>query len=206
MVLMQHKKKYDEDMSKYMSSVREDNNPVGWYRSAINGLFFTNETIKAQYNHQKNVHNAICIMYDPSATKKGRLIVRSFRLQNNFMKLYESNNFTSYNMNQFQINCNEIFEELPVKIHNSHLIHAFLFELKENKSLNCQFERLHHYHQDDLISNLKQLATFIDAYGQESQSFKNYFSRCLRRKKEKEIYEKKICGKTKSIKKSWIKS
>jgi len=31
----------------------------------------------------------------------------------------------------------EILEEVPIKVHNSHLVHGFLYEVREAKTMRC---------------------------------------------------------------------
>jgi len=177
---------YLRRMTEFMVTVREDSNAVGWYRSAIDGLIFTPETIEGQFNLQKQNPAAVLIMYDPSATTRGRLVLRSFRLSDKFMTFYESKEYSASKIQNMDMSSKEIFQELPLKVHNSHLVHGFLFELRESKAISCEFERLHHSHANSLVNNLRSLATCIDEYGNESQKFKQYWTKLYKKKKLRE--------------------
>eukprot|EP01083_Nonionella_stella_P263851 895789_1 len=182
---------YAKDMIRLMTRIREDNLQVGFYRSALNGAFLTSQTISAAYKHQIESASSVTIIYDPTASIKGRLVIRAFRLTDKFMKFYEKHEFGPTAMSKGDISASDIFKELDVKIHNSHLVHAFLYEIAQlppQKSLTNGYDRLHHSHDDSLMVHLKQLSTSIDAYGDQTQSFRSYYSKSSKNKSKKEDY------------------
>ena len=122
---------YAQDMIRLMSRIREDNLTVGFYRSALNGSFVLRSTIEAQYQHQLQSTSSVCIIYDPTASIRGRLVLRAFRLTDEFMKFYHAQNFGLSSVSKYDVSSNDIFEELDIKIHNSHLVHAFLYEIAQ---------------------------------------------------------------------------
>ena len=183
---------FQKEMLGLMESCREDNYTMGWYRSAVNGRYLSEYTIQSQYKYQQTSPSAICLVYDPTASKNGRLLIRAFRLTNKFVKFYKTNEFGPTMISNFNLNSDDIFEELSIKIHNSHLVHAFLFELRNVKELKCQFDRLHHNYQDPLINNLKQLSNSIDSYASETQHFKNYYRSCKNVQTRKQEYLERL--------------
>jgi hypothetical protein len=52
-------------------------------------------------------------------------------LQSSFMNLYASKNLSRESFARHQVSSRDIFDEIPLKVHNSHLVHAFLYELRE---------------------------------------------------------------------------
>jgi len=183
--------KYAQGMMHLMNGVREDNLIVGFYRSALNGNFLTPQTIDAQYRHQLHASSSVCIIYDPTASTKGRLVVRAFRLADSFMAFYKEKDFGVSAVAEHNLSAEEIFEELDVKIHNSHLVHAFLYEiaqLPQHKSLTNGYDRLNQAHHDGLISNLKQLSSSIDAYSDKTQQFRSYWSKSNKVKNAREAF------------------
>ena len=123
--------KYAQDMIRLMHRIREDNLVVGFYRSALNGSFLTSQTIEAQYQHQLHSAQSVCIIYDPTASIRGRLLIRAFRLTDQFMKFYSKQDFGCTSISKLNLSSINIFEELDIKIHNSHLVHAFLYEIAQ---------------------------------------------------------------------------
>ena len=176
-------------MINLMSRIREDNLIVGFYRSALEGTFLSLATIDAQYRHQQQSASSICIIYDPTASVKGRLVVRAFRLTDSFMKFYAENTFGPTSVAKHDLASTDIFEELDVKIHNTHLVHAFLYEIAQlptEQSLMNGSNRLHHSHQGALMTHFKQLNGAIDAYADQTQNFRAYWSKSNRNKTAKE--------------------
>lgn len=129
---------YAQDMIRLMTRIREDNLTVGFYLSALNGSFISKSTIDAQYQHQLQSSSSVCIIYDPTASIRGRLLLRAFRLTDDFMKFYNKQSFGISSISKYNVSSKDIFEELDIKIHNSHLVHAFLYEIAQlptNRSL-----------------------------------------------------------------------
>eukprot|EP00485_Elphidium_margaritaceum_P024292 CAMPEP_0202712910 /NCGR_PEP_ID=MMETSP1385-20130828/47558_1 /ASSEMBLY_ACC=CAM_ASM_000861 /TAXON_ID=933848 /ORGANISM="Elphidium margaritaceum" /LENGTH=364 /DNA_ID=CAMNT_0049373101 /DNA_START=47 /DNA_END=1141 /DNA_ORIENTATION=+ len=186
--------KYGQEMIRLMTGIREDNLVVGFYRSALNGAFVTSSTIDAQYRHQHQSAASVCLIYDPTASVKGRLVVRAFRLTDTFMKFYADNQFGVTSIAKHNVSAKGIFEELDVKIHNSHLVHAFLYELAQlppHKSLTNGYDRLNQSHHEGLNTNLKQLSGSIDVYAEQTQQFRAYHSKTYKNRQARERAMKK---------------
>lgn len=81
------------------------------------------------------------MVYDPFLTRRGRLALKAYRLTNEFMELYADGDLSHVGFSKFGVDSTNIFEEIPIKVHNSHLVHGFLYELREDKSMGCQFDR-----------------------------------------------------------------
>ncbi|ETO27534.1 hypothetical protein RFI_09596, partial [Reticulomyxa filosa] len=124
------KKAYKDDMLKLMAETRDDSNLVGWYRSVNHGLYLEENTIAFQYTYQLENPSSICIIYDPFSTTKGRLSVKAIRLTDQFMKFFEGRQYGPSKIAQFGLTSKQVVEELPLKLHNHHLVHAFLFEMQ----------------------------------------------------------------------------
>lgn len=185
--------KYQKDMLELLQKIRADNNSVGWYRSALNGAFLTSQTISGQFKHQSQQSSAVCIIYDPTATKNGRLVIRAFRLSDKFMEFYEQKDTGPKSMARNGLKYTDIFEELDVKIHNSHLVHAFLYDLREEESLRSVcFDRLHHLHENALISDLRQLSGSIDQYSKESNDFRVYWTKSHQSTRNRETHQRRL--------------
>mmetsp|Transcript_27608 Transcript_27608/g.38366 ORF Transcript_27608/g.38366 Transcript_27608/m.38366 type:complete len:190 (+) Transcript_27608:1-570(+) len=62
------------------------------------------------------------------------------------MKFYKKKDFSHVNFAKHGIDSSVIFDEIPMKVQNSHLIHAFLYELQDSEQLqetfSCEFDRL----------------------------------------------------------------
>jgi translation initiation factor 3 subunit H len=173
---------YQIEMMKCMRAVNVDNNTVGWYQSAYLGSFINSSIVEAQYTYQKEIPSSVVVVYDPFRTTAGRLAVKAYRLADRFMKLWQGRDFSQRAFAKFDVSAGEILEEVPIKVHNSHLVHAFLYELREEKSMNCDFDRLKLVANPFVEKNLGILADCIDEYSSEQAKFQ-YHQRVVARQK-----------------------
>lgn len=178
--------KFQIEMMKYMRQVNVDNNTVGWYQSVMSmGDFFTPQLIEAQYNYQRNIPSSVVVAYDPFRTTNGRLVISAYRLTSNFMKLcgkkFSADQFT--NINELS---DGILEEVPIKIHNSYLVHAFLYELRETKKMSCDFDRLNLAVSSSLEKSMDDLSSLIDAHAQEQNKYQFYLRQDARVKQQRD--------------------
>jgi len=161
-------------MMKCLQKVNVDSDTVGWYKSAFLSNFVNKDAISEQYEYQKELPNSIMLIYDPYLTSSGRLALKAYRLTSEFMALYESNEgFGQTRFTEANVSASDIFEEIPLKVHNSHLVHAFLFELREHKSMSCDFDRLSLNLSSELVSGFQQLSSSIDKYENEQYTYWN---------------------------------
>ncbi|KAI7905381.1 eukaryotic translation initiation factor 3 subunit H [Cokeromyces recurvatus] len=126
---------YQLDMMRCLRAVNVDNNTVGWYRSAHLGNFVDLSLIETQYSYQNSLSaQSVVLIHDVSkSAAQGNLSLRAFRLQDNFMKAYESKKFTTESLAQAKLSFSNIFEELPVEVHNSHLVTLMLHNIEMPK-------------------------------------------------------------------------
>jgi translation initiation factor 3 subunit H len=164
---------YQMEMMKMLRDVNIDNNCVGWYQSMYLGTICTNDVIGYQYNYQSSEElseNSIVIMYDPVLSRKGSLVLKAFRLTEQFIKLKASK------LNKF-IKPSDILEELPLKIRNFGLISAFLRTVQDNHAneIDCDFDALSYSNLDFYTEkHLELLSTWLEDLVQEQQKFHQY--------------------------------
>lgn len=173
---------YQLEMMKSFRSVNVDNNTVGWYQSALLGSWHNASVIETQYGYQKEIPNSVVVVYDPFRTSQGRLALKAYRLTKNFMEMYLGGDLSSQGFAKFSVDHNSIFEEIPIKVHNSHLVHGFLYELQEKGSMNCEAERLHMSSGPFLEKTLGVLSGCVDEYASEQSKFQ-YQQRLIARNK-----------------------
>ncbi|KAK2796301.1 hypothetical protein FQN50_009627 [Emmonsiellopsis sp. PD_5] len=146
---------YQAEMIKMLREVNIDANNVGWYTSANMGNFVNMNVIENQYYYQKELNErTVALVHDISRSSQGALALRAFRLSPQFMTAFKENKFTGEqyaNALSFQtllrlklslltlcpfnrlqksnLRFQDIFIELPVQIHNSHLLTSYLHQL-----------------------------------------------------------------------------
>ncbi|KAK9728463.1 hypothetical protein K7432_001066 [Basidiobolus ranarum] len=123
---------YQLDMMRCLRDVNVDNNSVGWYQSTYRGAFMNQSLIERQYNYQVSFGNkSVVIIHDVDRATQGNVSLRAFRLSEAFMQAYKEKKFTSENLPQLKLSYDNILEELPVTIRNSHLVNAMLHEMED---------------------------------------------------------------------------
>jgi len=170
------------EMMKNFRTINVDNNTVGWYQSALLGSWLNVSIIENQYSYQKEIPNSVVVVYDPIRTTQGRLALKAYRLTDDFMELYKLGDLSHAGFAKQQVDSTGIFEEIPIKVHNSHLVHGFLYELRENKSMSCEFDRLNLSSGAFLHKTLGILGSTVDDYASEQSKFQ-YVQRVIARQK-----------------------
>ncbi|KAI9768314.1 MAG: hypothetical protein M1840_004922 [Geoglossum simile] len=121
---------YQSDMIKYLREVNVDANNVGWYTSANMGNFVNTNMIENQYFYQKEMNErTVALVHDVSRSSQGSLSLRAFRLSPGFMAAYKESKFTTESLQKSSLTYKDILVELPLTIHNSHLLTSFLHQL-----------------------------------------------------------------------------
>jgi translation initiation factor 3 subunit H len=125
---------YQYEMLKALRDVNVDCNAVGWYCSIWQEGYLSTNVIETQYDYQKELGpNAICLVLDPLKTTHGKLWLRALRLQDKFMQMYKAGDFTQEMIKEKRLTQDEIFQELPITIHNNCLVDAFVRELATSR-------------------------------------------------------------------------
>jgi hypothetical protein len=79
------------------------------------------------------------------------------------------NGYIVYRLSKYDFSSSDIMQEVPIKVHNSHLVHGFLYELREEKSMACEFDRLHVEPAPYLEKTIGILSGCIDEYAGEQR-------------------------------------
>ena len=131
---------YQIEMMKMLRDVGVDNNCVGWYQSMYMGLMSNESVVNIQYSYQNSEdvsENSVVIMYDPVQSKKGTLVIKAYRLSDEYVESRRTQG------NSF-IRPTNILQELPVQIRNSGYVSAFVRCLQDShqSQLDCDFDPL----------------------------------------------------------------
>ena len=161
---------YQIEMMKMLRDVNMDNNCVGWYQSTFMETIHTSDVVNYQYTYQCSDElsdNSVVIVYDPIQTKKGNLVLKAFRLSEDFIEMRNNK------LNAF-IKPSSVLEELPVRIKNSGHVSAFLkcMEDSHKVELDADFEPLSMASGETYMEkHMELMATWIEDLIQEQQKF-----------------------------------
>ncbi|PFH61741.1 hypothetical protein XA68_16361 [Ophiocordyceps unilateralis] len=120
---------YQAEIIRHLKEVNVDANNIGWYTSATMGNFINLAFIENQYHYQKDNDRTVALVYDASKSSQGNLTLRAFRLTAVFMNAYKEAKFTTENLQKSKLTFRDIIVELPITIHNSHLLTSFLHQI-----------------------------------------------------------------------------
>lgn len=121
---------YQIEMMRCLRDVNVDSNHVGWYQSTYLGSFMNLSMLESQFAYQESIRKCVVIVYDPVKSIQGSLSLQAFRLTNQFMKLYKDQDFSPETLAASGKTHADIFEEIPIKIQNTSLANALLYEIE----------------------------------------------------------------------------
>ncbi|KIW31730.1 eukaryotic translation initiation factor 3 subunit H, variant [Cladophialophora immunda] len=199
---------YQAEMIRMLREVNVDANNVGWYTSANLGNFVNANFIENQYHYQKELNEkTVALVHDVSRSSQGILSIRAFRLSPQFMTAYKENKFTTDNLLKSGLKYSDILVEVPVSVHNSHLVTTFLHQVPrmlasgvmkppssvdeiennpivKNDTLAPSFESLSISIDPYLSQTCDNLLDSIETHHVEANNF-SYYSRALAREQAK---------------------
>lgn len=175
---------YQRDMMWCVREVNIDHQVVGWYQSTGSqmGSFLSSQWIETQFNYQNNLSNIVCLVYDPVRTEEGTLSINAYRLTKEFMEVMRKGDFTSLGFSQKTVLSSSIIEEVPISLHNSSLINAYLVELDQADEFcgenDVELSRLSISDKPVLEQSMEFLICDLDTLGKEQSKY-SYFMRNL---------------------------
>jgi translation initiation factor 3 subunit H len=141
---------YQNEMIKYLREVNVDAQSVGWYMSCSMGNFVSKAFIENQARCQQGQdERTVALVFDVSRSSQGGLSLKAYRLSPAFMASWKEKD-TKFTTEKYDDNlaasataltdkpCSiqksglryqDILIEVPVTIHNSHLLTSFLHQL-----------------------------------------------------------------------------
>jgi len=132
-------------MMRCLRDVNVDYTHVGWYQCSVMESYVNITTIDTQYSYQVEFgRRCICLVFDPLRTQRGKIALKAIRLSDKFMKLarelltkkdseavsVQDTVITQELLSKMNITSEDMFEELPIKIHNLSLVESLLFDVE----------------------------------------------------------------------------
>ncbi|EMD01076.1 hypothetical protein BAUCODRAFT_194835 [Baudoinia panamericana UAMH 10762] len=128
---------YQNEMIKYLREVNVDAQSVGWYVSCGMGNFVTSAFVENQAFFQRaEGERTVALVFDVGRSGQGNLSMKAYRLSPAFMAAYKESKFTAENIQKSNLRYQDILQELPLTIHNSHLLTSFLHQLPTSPTEN----------------------------------------------------------------------
>jgi hypothetical protein len=100
----------------------------------------------------------------------------------------------SFSFFENKVSSADIFEEIPIKIQNPLLLHALLYELRDQKNLSNNLDRLDLSSAAILKKNLRRLEETIDEYVSEQSSYLFHQKKVARAVQDRENFvQQRVC-------------
>merc|ERR1719317_1626363 len=179
---------YQMEMMRNLRHVNIDHLHVGWYQSTFFGSFINRNLLDSQFNYQHSIEESVVLIYDPLKTTQGFLALKAYRLTPAMMKFYKDGDFTPDAISKHTICFENIFEEIPVVLRNSHLCNALLCELADNTRQQQKFSSLDLGTSSMLEKNLRQLMECVDDVAVDTNKYLNFQRNNFRQQQAKQQY------------------
>lgn len=129
--------RYTRDMVRLLGDVNADANPVGLYRSCFLGSFLSSSVVDGlgaiatlmDRDAPADQGRGIVLIHDLAQSAQGNTVVRAYRLSPSFVEVYRKTKFTAQNLIDHKLTFSNILIEIPVSLHNTALLDAFLATL-----------------------------------------------------------------------------
>ncbi|KAK4540577.1 hypothetical protein LTR36_009107 [Oleoguttula mirabilis] len=165
---------YAGEMIKYLREVNVDAQGVGWYMSCSMGNFVSQAFVENQAFYQRGQEEkTVALVFDVSRSSQGSLNLKAYRLSPSFMAAFKDSKFSTESIQKSKLRYQDIFIELPITIHNSHLLTSFLHQIpaappqKTALDFPASLAELHHdpnIASNPLAPNLESLDLSIDPF------------------------------------------
>ncbi|KAH7972866.1 hypothetical protein HPB52_018165 [Rhipicephalus sanguineus] len=157
---------YQMEMMRQMRHVNVDHLHVGWYQSSNFGSYSNRTLLESQFGYPDQHHRPA-------------------------MKLLASNDFSAEQFKNARCSFENMFEEIPVVIRNSHLVNILLCELSDTTPVDVGKQLLDMSTAFVFEKNLQAMMMCVDALNQETNKFINYQRQVMRQQQQKQQYLQK---------------
>lgn len=154
---------YQLDMMRCLRDINVDNNAVGWYQSTFKGTYQTVEMVETFMAYAQSIKRCICVLYDPDNDAEGIRGFKAIKLTDTFMAMYKDRHLSAEKVLASGFSWNQIFQEVPLTVHNSLLATAFMTTLSNEALLDQgDFDRLGKASNATLTQSLSHVMDCVD--------------------------------------------
>ncbi|KAK0563835.1 hypothetical protein OC844_002013 [Tilletia horrida] len=124
-------------MIRLLRDVNSDANPVGMYTSCFLGSFLTSTVIDGlaavsalmERDGATSKQKAVLLVHDLAQSAQGNAAIKAYKFAPNFLEAHRKGRFHSQSLIDNKITFSNILVEVPVVLHNTALLNAFLATL-----------------------------------------------------------------------------
>jgi translation initiation factor 3 subunit H len=156
------------------------------------GSYQTVELIETFVNYHENIKKCVCIVYDPQRSSRGTLGLKAIRLRDSFIEKFKEQKLTAKELREANISWGEIFQEVPIKIHNPTLIQACIAEYEpDTVAQQSDFDRLNMSMAPFMVQNIESLIECVDDIVLEQQKVSTYHRNMARQAQQQAAWLQK---------------
>uniref|UniRef100_A0A671KU92 Eukaryotic translation initiation factor 3 subunit H n=1 Tax=Sinocyclocheilus anshuiensis TaxID=1608454 RepID=A0A671KU92_9TELE len=174
---------YQMEMMRSLRHVNIDHLHVGWYQSTFYGSFVSRALLDSQFSYQ----HARSQLY-PLKTAQGSLCLKAYRLTPKLMEICKEKGFSADGLKKASVGFENMFEEVPIVIKNSHLISVLLWELEDKSTAADKHELLNLSSSTHLEKSLQMLMDRVDDMSQDIVKYNNYCRSLSKQQQQKHQY------------------
>ncbi|KAI3626455.1 hypothetical protein CBS9595_001816 [Malassezia furfur] len=125
---------YMGEMLRLLRQVSADQNAVGLYQGCFLGPFLNSAVVDGlntlsllmEREGNQGRGKAVLLVHDFAQLAQGNTVVRAFKLSPSFVDAYRKGKMTAQNLVEHHLTFSNILVEIPVELHNTALLNAFL--------------------------------------------------------------------------------
>ncbi|KAK0552148.1 hypothetical protein OC846_002999 [Tilletia horrida] len=129
--------RHTSSMIRLLRDVNADANPVGMYQSCFLGSFLTSSVIDGlvaissvmERDGATSRRKAILLVHDLAQSAQGNAAIKAYRFSAAFLEAHKKGRFHTQSLIDNKITFSNILVEVPVVLHNTTLLNAFLATL-----------------------------------------------------------------------------
>lgn len=179
---------YQMEMMRSLRHVNIDHLHVGWYQSTFYGSFVSRALVDSQFSYQHAIEESVVLIYDPNKTSHGSLCLKAYRLTPKLMEMCKEKDFSADGLKKASVGYENMFEEVPIVIKNSHLINVLLWELEDKSTVAEKHELLNMSSSSHLEKSLQMLMDRVDDMSQDIVKYNNYCRSLSKQQQQKHQY------------------
>ncbi|XP_043923001.1 eukaryotic translation initiation factor 3 subunit H [Protopterus annectens] len=179
---------YQMEMMRNLRHVNIDHLHVGWYQSTFYGSFVSRALLDSQFSYQHAIEESVVLIYDPIKTGQGSLSLKAYRLTPKLMEVCKEKDFSPEGLKKATIGYENMFEEVPIVIKNSHLINVLMWELEEKSAASEKHELLNLSSSNHLEKTLQLLMDRVDDMSQDIIKYNTYLRNASKQQQQKHQY------------------
>ncbi|RXM99483.1 Eukaryotic translation initiation factor 3 subunit H [Acipenser ruthenus] len=179
---------YQMEMMRSLRHVNIDHLHVGWYQSTYYGSFVSRALLDSQFSYQHAIEESVVLVYDPIKTAQGSLSLKAYRLTPKLMEICKEKDFTPEGLKKASIGFENMFEEVPIVIKNSHLINVLMWEMEQKSAVSDKQELLNLSSSNHLEKSLQLLMDRVDDMSQDIVKYNTFSRNVSKQQQQKHQY------------------